>query len=224
MEFLKQRSSKLLAGTYSLARTCLFPWPHYSAWPKRFGSRGPSENVRPRQKFSQVRQKWDSSMAMVNKTSVLHFKVKNTLLKHTDGKGNFKRMLRFFSSWQRKAFSYKIVLQGIQNTRNFHHSRWERLACFETPPSNEVFEEFSGTFCTLWSRKWHICEYFILDINFYTFWDRLEQPIWDLCWIIFAMCSADLTFVNGSTSQICVTRIVLRINLYGPLNKKFFEK
>ena len=34
-------------------------------------------------------------MAMVNKTSVLHFKVKNTLLKHTDGKGNFKRMLSF---------------------------------------------------------------------------------------------------------------------------------
>ena len=27
-------------------------------------------------------------MAMVNKTSVSHFKVKNTLLKHTDGKGN----------------------------------------------------------------------------------------------------------------------------------------
>ena len=141
-------------------------------------------NVRPRQKCqksSKGRQKWDSSMAMVNNTSVSHFKVKNTLLKHTDGKGNFKRMLRFFSSWQRKAFSYKIVLRGIQNTRNFHHSRSERLACFETPPSSEVFEEFSGTFCTLWSRKWRICEYFILDI-----WDRLEQPIWDLCWIIFA--------------------------------------
>ena len=25
---------------------CLVPRPHYSAWPKRFGSCGPSENVR----------------------------------------------------------------------------------------------------------------------------------------------------------------------------------
>ena len=30
--------------------TCLVPRPHYSARPKRFGSRGPIENVRPRQK------------------------------------------------------------------------------------------------------------------------------------------------------------------------------
>ena len=29
-------------------------------------------------------------MAMVNNTSDSHFKVKNTMLKHTDGKGNFK--------------------------------------------------------------------------------------------------------------------------------------
>ena len=152
--------------------------------------------------------KWESSMAMVNKTSVLHFKVKNTLLKHTDGKGNFKRMLRFFSSWQRKAFSYKIVLRGIQNTRNFHHSRSERLACFETPPSSEVFEEFSGTFCTLWSRKWRICEYFILDILY------ILRSAWatDLRFVLnnFCISSADLTCVNGSTSQICVTRIAFK--------------
>ena len=35
--------------------TCLVPRPHYSARPKRFGSRGPSENVRHRQKSSKVR-------------------------------------------------------------------------------------------------------------------------------------------------------------------------
>ena len=84
-------------------------------------------------------------MAMVNKTSVSHFKVKNTLLKHTDGKGN---CLVFF----------KLTKEGVSllhypsrslNTRNFHHGRSERLACFETPPSSEVFEEFSGPFCPL---------------------------------------------------------------------------
>ena len=34
-------------------------------------------------------------MAMVNNTSDSPFKVKNTMLKDTDGKGNFKRMLSF---------------------------------------------------------------------------------------------------------------------------------
>ena len=69
------------------------------------------------------------------------------------GKETSKECLGFFQVDKGRSFYYKIVLQGIQNTRKFHHSRWERLACFETPPSNEVFEEFSGTFCTLWSRK-----------------------------------------------------------------------
>ena len=32
---------------FILGISCLVPRPHYSARPKRFGSRGPSENVRP---------------------------------------------------------------------------------------------------------------------------------------------------------------------------------
>ena len=47
---------------------------------------------------------------------------------------------------KRGAFLYKIILRAIQNTRNFYHSRSERFACFETTPSSEVFEEFSGKF------------------------------------------------------------------------------
>ena len=48
-------------------------------------------------------------------TKVSHFKVKNVPLKDTNGKGVFKRMFSqfFFFSGQRKAFRYKIVLQGI---------------------------------------------------------------------------------------------------------------
>ena len=49
-----------------------------------------------------------------------------------------------------KAFFYKITLQGIRNSRkNFLHGGSERLACFEMQRSAKVFEEFSGTFCTL---------------------------------------------------------------------------
>ena len=93
---------------YCLAR------PHFSSRPKRFGSRGPCENVGPRQKSSKVRQKWDSSMAMVNKTSVSNFKVKNTSLKHTDEKGIFKRILSFLQVDKGRLFRlYKIVLRGI---------------------------------------------------------------------------------------------------------------
>ena len=89
-------------------------------------------------------------MAMVNKTSVSNFKVKNTSLKHTDGKGIFKRILSFVQVDKgRLVRLYKSVLRGILNTRSFYHGRSERFACFETPPSSEVFEEFSGTFCTL---------------------------------------------------------------------------
>ena len=45
---------KLLSTThfrklvYASVNSCLVPRPHYSARPKRFGSRGPIENVRPR--------------------------------------------------------------------------------------------------------------------------------------------------------------------------------
>ena len=47
-------------------------------------------------------------MAMVNKTRVSHFKVKNTPLKHTDGKGNFKRMLSFLQVNKGRLFLKKL--------------------------------------------------------------------------------------------------------------------
>ena len=99
----------------------------------------------PKQKTSKVRQ----LMRWVYKTSVSHFKVKNTPLKDTGGKGKFKRMLSFLLMDKGKDFLYKIVLREVRNSRNFHHGRSERLACFESQPGSEVFEEFSDTFCTL---------------------------------------------------------------------------
>ena len=69
-------------------------------------------------------------MAMVNKTSVLHFKVKNTLLKHTDGKGNFKRMLSFLQVDKGRLFFIKLSFEefkmhGIFITTN--RSAWPVL-------------------------------------------------------------------------------------------------
>ena len=47
-------------------------------------------------------------MAMVNKTRVSHFKVKNTPLKHTEGKENFKRMLSFLQVDKGRLFFIKL--------------------------------------------------------------------------------------------------------------------
>ena len=44
-------------------------------------------------------------MVMVNKTNVSHFKVKNTPLKHTDGKGNFSKECLVFFKLTKGGFS-----------------------------------------------------------------------------------------------------------------------
>ena len=106
--------------------TCLAPRPHYSARPKGFGSRGPRENVRSRQKSLKVRQKRDSSKHWFTRR-YLDFQVKNMPLKETDGKGKFKECLVFFQ-WTKEGFFYKIVLRGIRNSENFRHrSAWPVL-------------------------------------------------------------------------------------------------
>ena len=55
--FVKCMGPCLLLNAFSAP--CLVLKPHYSAPSMRFGSRGSSEEVRPRQKTSKVRQKWD---------------------------------------------------------------------------------------------------------------------------------------------------------------------
>ena len=45
--------------------------------------------------LDKIQKKSETAHGVVYKTSVLHFKVKNTPLKDTDGKGKFKRMLNF---------------------------------------------------------------------------------------------------------------------------------
>ena len=89
-------------------------------------------------------------MAMVNKTRVSHFKVKNTPLKHADGKGNFKKMLSFLQVDRGRLFFIKLSFVDFKIHEIFitvDRSAWPVLK--RTPTSSEVFEEFSGKFCTL---------------------------------------------------------------------------
>ena len=79
--------------------------------------------------------------------------------KDTNGKEKFHRMLSFLLV-DEKGFFYKIVLWRIQS---FLHTV-ECSAYFEMQPSSKVLEEFSGTFCTLYSRK--LC--FEKEINVFT--------------------------------------------------------
>ena len=50
-------------------------------------------------------------MAMVNKTSVWHFKVKDTPRKHSDGKENFKRMRSFLQVDKGRLFFIKLSFE-----------------------------------------------------------------------------------------------------------------
>ena len=76
---------------------CLVPRPHYSARPKRFGSRGPSENMSPRKKILKSETALISGGGLQLKTSVSHVKAKNTPLKDTEKGGeSSKECLVFF--------------------------------------------------------------------------------------------------------------------------------
>lgn len=73
---------------------------HYSV--QAIGSHGLSEEVKPRQKFVEVRQKWDiPGNVVVFKTRVSLFKVKNIPWKDTDGRYSSKECSVFFGEQRR---------------------------------------------------------------------------------------------------------------------------
>ena len=158
-------------------------------------------NVRPRQKCqksSKGRQKWDSSMAMVNNTSVSHFKVKNTLLKHTDGKGNFKRMLSFLQVEGRLFFiklSFEeFKIHGIFITAD--RSAWPVLKRHQAA---KFLKNFQVHFVLYSQENYAFVN--ILSLTFYTFWDRLERP--------------DLRFVLNNFCHV-LSRFYLRERIHEP--------
>ena len=50
---------------------------------------------------------------VVFKTKVLHFKIENTPIKDTNGKGKFKRMFSFLFVGKRKLFAIKLSFEEL---------------------------------------------------------------------------------------------------------------
>ena len=141
---------------------------------------------------------------VVFKTIVLHFQIENTPMKDTNGKIKFKRMLRFLFCWQTRAFRYEIVFRVIQPC--FLCGVSERLACLNQPRQRRFWRNLryilysmvkestfsKGSFCTY---KGFMDVFYILTSS----WKKnLKMCIWS--WF-FAVCSADLTCMNGSRIQ-----------------------
>ena len=97
--------------------TCLVPRPYYSARPKRFGSSGPSEKCEAQAKI--FKTETAHAVGSIYKTSVSHFKVKNKPLKHTDGKGKFKKMLSFLLVENGRLFFTKSSFEKFESHEIF---------------------------------------------------------------------------------------------------------
>ena len=165
------------------------------------------------------------NQVVVFKTKVLHFKIENTPLKDTNGKRKFSGMLSLLFVDKRKLFAMKLSFEefNLVFTR-----RIVALGLFWTNRGSDDSEETWGTFCSPWSRnctflKEDFCSYEGFMGAFYILssaWKKNHKMcIWN--WF-FAMCSADLTCVNGSTIQFLLREVLLRIN-FGFLIRNFQE-
>ena len=81
------------------------------------------------------------------KTKVLHFKVENTPTKDTKGKGKFKRILSCLFVDKRKLFVTKLSFEEFHLVFFTAERLW--LVLDQENQGIKVFEEISGTFCTL---------------------------------------------------------------------------
>ena len=97
--------------------TCLVPRPYYSARPKRFGSRGAGEKCETQAKI--FKTETAHAVGLIYKTSVSHLKVKNKPLKHTHGKGKFKRMLSFLLVENGRLFFTKSSFEKFESHEIF---------------------------------------------------------------------------------------------------------
>ena len=147
-----------------------------------------------------------------------YFKIENTPIKDTNGKSKFERMLSFLFAEKWELFALKLSFE--RNSTLFSSLRIRVLCLFWTNRGNKVSEETWGTFCILYGqgnsvfkRKflylWRIHEPFLHFYNGVK--ENNKMCIWN--WF-FAMCSADLTCVNGSTIQLVLRELLFRINLW----------
>ena len=130
------------------------------------------------------------------KTKVLHFKIENTPIKYTSGKRKFKSAQIPFCV-QTRAFRYEIVFRGIQPC--FLHGRSERLACFEPTEAArflkklEVYPVLYGHRKCVFEREFLCLERFHGRFLHFDIGEK-EKPQNVHLKLIFAMCSADLTW------------------------------
>ena len=121
--------------------------------------------------------KWHSSTKWLARGHhVVVFKF--CILKRHKWKGKVQNNAQFPFYGHKKGFCHEIVCRGIQ-------------PCFL---HGEVFEETSGTFCTLWSRKVVKRVFFVFikfSWTFSTFWHTCERkttkcaPIWNWFYVEF---------------------------------------
>ena len=125
----------------------------------------------------------------------------------------FKRMLSFLFVDKRELFPWNCL---SRNSTLFSSQRIRALGLFWTNLGSGVSEETWGTFLySMVKEKYFFYKGIFIFIKvscrFSTFWHWCERKTTKCAFEIdfFAMCTADLTSVNGSTIQL-----VLRVYLF----------
>ena len=158
---------------------------------------------------------------VVFKTKVLYFKIENTPIKDADGKRKFKRMLRFLFVDKWKLFVMKLSFEKfklvfftaerlvLSQSRQRGFLRNLRYILYSMVKKCSFLKgNFHGRFP-----------------HFSTFWLRRERKTtkfarFEIDFMLHhAMCSADVTCVNGSTVQLVLRELLLRINSWVFENK-----
>ena len=132
-------------------------------------------------------------MAMVNKTSISNFKVKNTSLKHIDGKGIFKLTKEDFSGFIKLSFE-EFKIHGI-----FITADRSALLVLKRHQAAKFLKNFQVHFVLYSQENYAVVNN--LSITFYTFRDRLERP--------------DLRFVLNNFYHV-LSRFYLRERIHEP--------
>ena len=115
---------------------CLYAW--------NWSVLSPFDHCTPYRKYKA------SSMQWVYKTSVTHFKVKNTPLKHTDGKGKFKRILTFLLVENGRLFFTKSSFEKFEIHEIFITAERSAWPVLKRKQAEKFLKNFQvRTFCTL---------------------------------------------------------------------------
>ena len=110
------------------------------------------------------------SFLCIYKTSVSHFKVKNTTLKHTDGKGKFKRMLSCLLVDKGRLFFTKLSFEEFEIHEIFitaDRSAWPVLRRNQAAKFMKNVRVHFVLYCeknTFLNGNFCICQYFILRV------------------------------------------------------------